>query len=151
MPFLTAQIENMLCLVCSWCTAGIMSRCRAAVRGCAIAARGMEGNRSSCRCNICLLSGIQRKLYKTMLNIAILACFTLNAVKTVYPHSLRNLCPVRQLCNNLHSASQTVPQTYWRYYSHGVYGIISLPLGCSIYYMEFRIRVFTTIIFKCEV
>lgn len=32
-------------------------------------------------------SGIQSKLYKTMLKIALLACFILDAVKTPYPHS----------------------------------------------------------------
>lgn len=84
--FLTAEIENMLCLHCSWCTASTMSRCRKPVRGCAIAAKGVKGSRSSCCYSICLLPNIQTKLYKTMLKIALLACFILHAVKTPYPH-----------------------------------------------------------------
>lgn len=72
--FLTTQNENM-CLLCSWCSVGTVSRCRAAVRGCAIAVRGVEGSRSSCHCSTCILPGIQSKLYKTMLRIDLLFCF----------------------------------------------------------------------------
>lgn len=124
MPFLTAQIENMLCFLCSWPTRGTMTRCKAAVRDWAIAGSGVKGSRRSCRFSICFLSGIQSELYKRVLKVALLACFILNAVITHYPHSLHNTWPECQLCNNLHFLKcdtgileVLLPLALWKYFT----------------------------------
>lgn len=117
------------------------------------AARLLQGewrrSRSSCSCGTCLMLEMRgkkpQKTCKTMLKIVLVTHLILNAVKTLYSQNLHNPFPECQLWKNLHSISQPVTQVYRRHcYFHWVCGNISFPLGCSIYYTEFRISIFMT-------
>lgn len=72
--FLTAQTKNMVHLLCSWCTVGTMSRCRAAVRGCAAAVKGVEEGAEVAVAATFVSHWKFRKNCETMLKIVLLAC-----------------------------------------------------------------------------
>lgn len=126
-------------------SAPTMSRCRAAVRGCAAAVRGgEEGAEASVTAAFFSCWKFRKKTCKKILKIVLLAYLILNAVKTPYSQftqSLPRMSAVKQPslyfsnCDTGILEALLFALSLWEYF---------IPIGCSMYYTECKISIFFT-------